>query len=193
MTTMIIQYLLIAISISLVTTAIHVMTWTGMLFSDIADSVENKILTFCHNICAKMRYVHCVDKTICKPLFRCLICMSSFWGLMAWAVLRFYYGYYFNPVLLILLVCGINTLITSVISNLLPDGEQKNSLHKSHLISSVLLDYLSLQVDKTGCIQSSEREGYPKGKRVEYTLGQDILCCAKWDEFFCRGQGLFQA
>lgn len=120
---MTIQYLLTALLISLVTTAIHVSTWPDMIFHKPAKDLEALVLSLCKKEKAKVLYLHRIDIAICKPLFRCLICMSSFWGLIAWAVLRFVYGYYFNPVLLILLVCGINTLITSIISNLLPDDE----------------------------------------------------------------------
>lgn len=117
------QYLLIALVISLIITAIYVSTWPGMVFCKLANTIEACIISLCQKKSARIIGMHHISMEICKPLFRCLICMSSFWGLIAWAILWIADECYFNPVLLILLVCGINTLITPIISNLLPDDE----------------------------------------------------------------------
>ena len=123
MTEVIILYLLTALVISLITTAIYISTWPGMVFYKLANIIETYIISLCKKKTLIIIGLHHVSMEICKPLFRCLICMSSFWGLIAWAILWIAYEYYFNPVLLVLIICGINTLITSIISNLLPDDE----------------------------------------------------------------------
>ncbi|MDR2003929.1 MAG: hypothetical protein LBQ74_12930 [Prevotella sp.] len=118
MTSRIIQYLLTALTVSLITTAIYACTRKGMIFHSFANLIENKIVSLCKKIGLKMSISHNAGTSICKPLFNCMMCMSSFWGLTSWVILWFVYGHYFNPVLLIFLVCGINTIIASIVSNL---------------------------------------------------------------------------
>lgn len=47
-----------------------------------------------------------------KPLFSCLICMSSVWGLIFWIT---QWNFSTNILLFILAVTGINTIINSVV------------------------------------------------------------------------------
>jgi hypothetical protein len=46
-----------------------------------------------------------------KPLFECLICMSSFWGLLFWM----FENSEFNPLYVVLTVAGINAIIDRII------------------------------------------------------------------------------
>ncbi len=123
MTARIIQYLLTALATSLVITAVYACTRKGMIFYSVANRIEDRITSLCKKTGIKMSLCHRAAMTICKPLFKCPICMSSFYGVTAWVILWFIYGYYFNPVLLVLLVCGINTIISSITSNLFYDEE----------------------------------------------------------------------
>jgi len=87
-----------------------------MIFNTPSKDFEALVLSLCQKERAKMFYLHRVGKAICKPLFKCLMCMSSFWGCVAWVLLDFS----FNIFLMVPIVCGINTIITALISNLLP-------------------------------------------------------------------------
>lgn len=76
---------------------IHVaFTWKGMIFKGVGDYLDLRL-----------------NKYIKKPLFACPMCMASLWSNMYWLV--------FNPLplimlpIMILLVCGINTLLSSAI------------------------------------------------------------------------------
>jgi len=45
-----------------------------------------------------------------KPLYDCMTCMASFWGLFFWAI----GGREFHPVSVILIVCGINIILERI-------------------------------------------------------------------------------
>ncbi|NDW19867.1 hypothetical protein D0T53_13260 [Dysgonomonas sp. 216] len=103
-----VQMLLIALVISICCIGIFATTWKDMIFYSLSIKIEKwfvKITSFK------------IGVALCKPLFRCPICMSSFWTVMAWIIS----GFSFNLLLMILLVCGLNTVLTSIISNILPD------------------------------------------------------------------------
>ncbi len=46
-----------------------------------------------------------------KPLYDCLPCMASFWGLLFWLI----EGMNFHPVNFVLIICGINSLIETFV------------------------------------------------------------------------------
>ena len=97
--------ILTAITISLASIGIYAATWRGMIFHKPAKYVKGLI-----------------PKLICKPLFCCPICMSSVWTLVYFAVFGF-------PDLLIipvviLMTAGLNTIIVSMIANIIPDEEE---------------------------------------------------------------------
>lgn len=112
-----VQMLLIALTISLCCIAIFATTWPGMIFHRLSIVIENKIVSFCNKRLARVMFLHRISMSICKPLFRCPICMSSFWTITAWIIS----GFSFNLLLMMLLVCGLNTILTSLIANILPD------------------------------------------------------------------------
>lgn len=113
-----IQILLIALIISLCCVAVHVTTWRGMILHSTSVSVENGISLL-------LQKVFCMSKSkslelalfLMKPFYRCIICMSSIWTILFWLF------WDFNLVFMILVVCGLNTVLTSIISNILPDDE----------------------------------------------------------------------
>lgn len=77
--------------------AIHIIfTWKGMLFYPVGKWLQLRL-----------------NKYIKKPLFDCPMCMSSFWTLMYWL----YMGAPICDItfVMMLVVCGINTLLTSAI------------------------------------------------------------------------------
>jgi len=87
----------IALGISFMTIAIHIIfMWKGMLLYKPGQWLALRL-----------------NKYIAKPLFTCPMCMSSFWTL----VYYFITGYALNSVtiLIMLIVCGMNTLLSSII------------------------------------------------------------------------------
>ena len=108
-----------ALTISLITTAIFAAGWKGMIFHNLFNKIEYHIVKISSVFLTKMTTLHRVDKVICKPLFRCAICMSSFWTVVYWLLS----GFNFNVVKMILIVAGINTIITALISQITPDEE----------------------------------------------------------------------
>lgn len=111
-----IQSLLIALTISLCCVAIHVSTWQGMILHSVSISVE-KVLAKTFNKVLWLSVPKATELSLylLKPVFRCMICMSSIWTVLFWLF------WDFNLVLIMLCVCGINTLFTALISNILPD------------------------------------------------------------------------
>ena len=93
------ELILTALKISLICTAVFATTWEQMIFAKPAKWIEQR-----------------VSKWILKPIFKCLICMASLYTLLFWLV----FGG-FNPIVMILLVGGINTIITAVISPIIPN------------------------------------------------------------------------
>lgn len=75
----------IALEISLVCTGIHVCFWEGMIFGMFANKMEHWIF---------------------KPIVTCLSCMASVWTILLTQSI---------DIKLILVVCGINTIIASLI------------------------------------------------------------------------------
>lgn len=111
--------LITALKISLIIMAIYAAGWPAMIFQKLYKMIANLIVTFCNLLLAKMRFRLRVDKTICKPLFFCPICMASFWSILFWII----WGFSFNPILMIFYVAGINTVLTAIIAPIIPDNE----------------------------------------------------------------------
>lgn len=97
------ENLITALTISLITIAVHVLSWRDMLFGPVAIWIEKKVPAGKH--------------WLLKPLYMCLICMSSVYSVLYWLFM----GCSFNLLIVMLCTCGINTIITSVIANILPD------------------------------------------------------------------------
>lgn len=92
-----IDLLATSIVFSLIITAIHISFWQGMIFGIFRVDVLDKIC----------------PKILRKPLYECLPCMASIWTI----VLSIAFGILsIKPIVLILIVCGINALIDSFLN-----------------------------------------------------------------------------
>jgi len=116
------EAILTAFQISLICVGIYATTWPGMIFCRLARWIEAKILSLCKLFTKEMTVAHRWVLTICKPLFGCLICMSSFWTIFYWIISGSPLS--IHIVSLMLTVCGINVIITAVISHLIPDEDE---------------------------------------------------------------------
>lgn len=89
---------MIELKISLIITAIHICCKDGMIFSEIRIFMQNQL-----DKLGKASYV------IQKPLFSCIICMASVWGVLG----CLYFGVPLKQwIETILTICGINVIIT---------------------------------------------------------------------------------
>jgi hypothetical protein len=88
--------LTLALTISLFTIGIHAATWDGMILEPIRIWLDSKLSN---------KY----GKYVKKPLYECLICMSSVWTII-YSLLN--YGCInTSTFILIIVVAGINTLL----------------------------------------------------------------------------------
>lgn len=121
------EQLIIALKISLIIMAIYASGWKEMIFYSTFNKIESIIrrLSFIMFYRSRADKLECnvkdikAVKMIVKPLFRCPICMSSFYTLLFWII----WAFSFNPVLMILYVAGINTVLTAIIAPIIPDNE----------------------------------------------------------------------
>ncbi|MCL1933531.1 MAG: hypothetical protein FWF53_06960 [Candidatus Azobacteroides sp.] len=98
------KLILTSLIISLCTVGIYAGTWNKMILHIPATRIKRKLPVWLY-----------------KPLCGCLICMSSVYGCLFWFIFRTFTILYLPVV--ILTVAGINTLITAIISNIIPDEE----------------------------------------------------------------------
>lgn len=98
-----IKILLVSAIISFSTVGIYATTWDGMIFHNAAA----KIKLWMQNKGLSVLY---------KPICGCLICMSSFWTIVAWIVT----GFDFVLIPVMFCVAGINTITTSLLIDLIP-------------------------------------------------------------------------
>jgi len=96
---------IIATLISLCTTGLFAATWKGMIFHRPATWLKQRLPVL-----------------LFKPVCGCLICMSSIHTIIFWLFFRF--NVLYIPVI-ILAVAGINTVITAIISPILPDETEE--------------------------------------------------------------------
>lgn len=83
--------------ISFITIAIHIIfTWKGMLLYKVGKWLQLRLPTY-----------------VKKPLFDCPMCMASFWTLVYW--LYKYQSVSVQTLIMMFIVCGINTLLSSAI------------------------------------------------------------------------------
>src|SRR5919108_115186 len=101
-------HILFNIIISLACIGINVTTWRDMVFYKLAVKTEKLFIKiFGLNIgCG-----------ICYPLFKCPMCMASLWSILFWI----YFDFNFNIVIMILTVCGLNVIFSSIIDNIRPN------------------------------------------------------------------------
>lgn len=88
-----------ALTISLITIGIHASTWDGMILQPIREWLDWKLSN---------KY----GKYIKKPLYDCLICMSSVWTVLCFFAIDFNIA---ELPLLVLIVAGINTILMHLI------------------------------------------------------------------------------
>lgn len=99
-----IKIMFTSVIISLITVAIYATTWPGMIFHNPASGIKNLLEG------KKLGILY-------KPLFGCLICMSSFWTFVAWLLAN---GS-FHLVWVMLCVAGINVINTALLADIIPD------------------------------------------------------------------------
>lgn len=112
------ETLLIALKFSLIITAIYATTWRGMIFSRSAQWIQERIALWMLSIGYDSKKAQDTARYLVKPLFGCLICMSSFWTIILYPYLVPKLDV--NIVYLMLTVCGINVIISGIISSILP-------------------------------------------------------------------------
>lgn len=102
--------------ISLLILGIYVTTWPGMIFYKPANFFYKTLVRFIHFLGIEWTKAHDVAEIVCKPFFRCLICMSSVWTTVIWLL----DDHSFMLLPMILVVAGLNTLIVSLIKDIIP-------------------------------------------------------------------------
>lgn len=119
--TMLTNYLLTASLISLYCTGIYVATRKGMILYSFRKAIEGLLLSTINRLFGiRVQDPYRTALTICKPLFGCLMCMSSVWTLFFFLV----FGIdWWNILFLIPIVAGINSIINSLIINIIPDED----------------------------------------------------------------------
>jgi len=105
-----------AIFISLLILGIYVTTWPGMIFYTPAKFIYEMLARFICLLGVEWTKAQEVSLIICKPFFRCLICMSSVWTIVIWLV----DDHSFMLLPMILVVAGLNTIIVSLIKDIIP-------------------------------------------------------------------------
>lgn len=95
------ELLLFCLTVSLACTAIHVaVTWDGMILNKVKVLAE--FLDW--------------SEYATKPLYGCLICMSSFWTVFFW--LCYIKPITFELLFAVLITCGINVVVRCIINQM---------------------------------------------------------------------------
>lgn len=94
-----------AVKISLMITAVYTCCGDGMIFAEARITVQNWLDNWLGNRASDV---------VQKPLFGCLACMSSVWGIIGCVVLGIPVSEW---VFTILQVCGLNVIITRILLN----------------------------------------------------------------------------
>ena len=116
-----IQY---AFEVTLICIAVHALFWEGMLLFRLGRVIATLIwlpsFAVCYILCRWFMGIgdvaelsHKVESWITKPLFTCLICMSSFWTIIWFLAM----GHVLNQatIYLMFMVCGLNVIADSII------------------------------------------------------------------------------
>jgi hypothetical protein len=115
----------IALAISLSLTGIYAAAWRGMILHGPVTRLKNNIIRpICRFILHEEKRSARMAKLICKPLYECLICMSGFWTIVFFLIFRIFDWFYLPNV--ILMTAGINTIIVSLITPIIPDEEEND-------------------------------------------------------------------
>ena len=110
-----------AFTISLICVAVHALFWEGMIFFPIGKILQDIIWLIAGVICLLFyptatvydRALRISAKLI-KPLFDCLICMSSFWTLLI-GCNYYHMSSFWTLLITTLMVCAFNTIFDSLI------------------------------------------------------------------------------
>ena len=94
--------LLFALLTSLKCTAIHVACWDGMFFAKHVPILP---------------YLRRLPSLLSKPLYDCLTCMASLWGIV-FGLFRFGFDIHAPWISFILCVCGINAVVEATLAYL---------------------------------------------------------------------------
>ena len=105
-----------AVFISLLILGIYATTWPGMIFNSLAKLIQKSLARFIHFLGTERTNANEIALIICKPFFRCLICMSSVWTIVIWLVDD--HSFMLLPMMLV--VAGLNTLIVSQLKDIMP-------------------------------------------------------------------------
>jgi len=95
-----------ALIISLVTAGLFASTWRQMIFHRPAIWLKKTLPVWLY-----------------KPLCGCMICMSSVYSILFWLIFRTFNILYLP--LVIPMVAGINTIITAIITPIIPDEQEE--------------------------------------------------------------------
>lgn len=90
--------------ISLICLGINVLFWKGMILHKFGKALEYTMQD------SKFNW-------ILEPLYSCPICMASIWTFIYWL----YTGCHFDLIAVMIAVCGLNTVLLSVVQNIIED------------------------------------------------------------------------
>jgi hypothetical protein len=86
----------------------------------VTDELHRELMPVINNV--KLAKLTNVAAIIIKPVYACLICMSSVWSIITWLLLGNAISWHLIP--LMLFVCGFNIIIDSVIYKLRGHGDE---------------------------------------------------------------------
>lgn len=124
-----ITFLIFCLISSLVIVAIHACTWDGMIFGGLRAWMDDKLTIVDNDFPGESEYPYrpkIYQRQIMKPLYSCIICMASVWGTLIYSIVIatwrgvaapawFASHWLLAYVPYILVVCGINVLISGIV------------------------------------------------------------------------------
>lgn len=117
--------------VSFICIAIHIIfTWKGMLLYPVGKWLQLRL-----------------NKYIKKPLFDCPMCMASFWTLMYWLIIQGEIS--ILTFVMMLTVCGINTLLNTLIYALRENDDDEFVIENDDQLADVSSEIEKLVYD--GC------------------------------------------
>ncbi len=115
-----------ALTISLICLAAHALFWEGMILFIVGNCLQAFICVIASIIFFWDDHSDIdfkISAWAVKPIFSCLICMSSIWGLSIGYLKYHYTG--IDLCQLVLIICGINVILDSVIYFLRDGGHNR--------------------------------------------------------------------
>lgn len=100
---------------------IHILFWDGMLLAWIRRIIDNWVAAIYKMEDTELYFLFCIVlilfagfvKWISKPLYSCVICMTSIWGILLW---HFEWNHSISLLTFLFTVGGINVLLSGLIS-----------------------------------------------------------------------------